>query len=237
MKHLDTKHTVIHQITNDVKEKDEAQCVTDLEKAVDLAKSSLPQSKVVVSLGTHREDRWKYKVNKVNGMIRNKYKNDPTVQLCHHDNLQEHGRAKPFLLASDNYRLTENGTKVIASNIRYAIEPWRKSMQQARTQRSDSVRPNYKPPNGENRSYSGIVSGYNQSSNPTQQTHGARPPRPQYDRDFPFHPVSVRQTHGHGPPRPQYDQDFPIHPVYENTSHDRDERPATNPHNFIITSL
>ena len=163
--HSNAKTIVIHQITNDVKEKNESQCVCDLTEAVKQTKITYPACKVVVSLGTPREDHLKQKVMKVNSMVRDMYKHDDSVILCHHDNLQQNGQAKPGLLAVDKYHLTENGTKLVASNIRHAVEPWRRQYSSNTSHHINSRegKPYYmsrsNTSTGEKPTYSGMVSG------------------------------------------------------------------------------
>ena len=120
-KHHDAKYVVIHQITNDIKSNSEVHCAQNMADVVTQVKSTFPNAKPVISLGTPREDNLKQKVIRVNGMLREMYKDDNNTTVLHHENLQHRGQAKAGLLSSDGYHLTDSGTKVIASNIRHAV--------------------------------------------------------------------------------------------------------------------
>ena len=211
---------MIHQITNDIKDKSETQCTQDLNEAVSQAKTTYPATKVVISLGTPREDYLKHKVNRVNGMVREMFKDDP----------QRNGQAKPGLLAGDKYHLTENGTKLVASNIRHAVEPWRRQFSKVKPSLYDNMK--LKPSTGEKPSYSGMEGG-----NPIKHQYcQATGEKPTYSGIAGGNPV--KHQYPRAPYQYQYKRDFPVHPATYHASHqDCDERQPMHQSNYIMTRL
>ncbi len=100
-----------------------------MSEAIAQAKFLYPKANLVISLGTLREHYLKTKRHIVNSMIKEIYGRDAKIQLSHHEHIQINGRAKPGLLETDGYHLTENGTKLLVSNLQHAVEPWRSNFQ------------------------------------------------------------------------------------------------------------
>ena len=116
------KTVVIHLITNDVKQMTAVACANSMIHLVESFKQHFKQALVVVSLGTPRGDGRQDKVKLVNDMLRDGLQEDGRTKLCHHENLQNDGRIKVDLYKRDMYHLRENGTKLLAANIRHAVE-------------------------------------------------------------------------------------------------------------------
>ncbi len=91
-------------------------------KLLETTKTALPHTKILVSLGKPRNDGFQGAVHNVNNMLQQYFPNNVRVKLCHHENLQYNGTLKAGLYLRDQYHLSQDGTKVLAANIRYAIE-------------------------------------------------------------------------------------------------------------------
>lgn len=147
--HKDSEYVVIHQITNDVKSNTIDQCVDKMEECVNICKEKFSNAQVVISLATPRDDGLQYKAKAVNSALYDKYSKgkDSRVILCHHENMAENNKPKPIMIAGDKYHLSSIGTKMLASNIRFKIEPGRKEYLKERekypTNENSSGRPTY----------------------------------------------------------------------------------------------
>jgi hypothetical protein len=117
---------VLHLITNDVKQAPPQTCVAVLNDLIAKFTANHPHAKVIVSLGLPRSDdiRLDSSIEIVNTLIKGsiRFANCPRVIFCDHGNFMHNGSVKPRLLAKGGYHLSEDGTRLLCSNIRYKIE-------------------------------------------------------------------------------------------------------------------
>ena len=77
----------------------------------------------------------------VNELIRDELKHDKRVKICHHENLQKNDKINDALYKQDKYHLNSLGTKLLASNLRHAVEDgysrWRKETKDKRNIHGD----------------------------------------------------------------------------------------------------
>lgn len=81
-------------------------------------------AQIVLSLGTPRDDNplFNERVIIVNNVLKSEYKYDTQVKLVHHQNLLHNGMIIDNLYKHDRYHLNKDGTRVLAANLRYAVE-------------------------------------------------------------------------------------------------------------------
>ncbi len=118
-------------------------------------KQAMPTTKILISLCTPRNNGLQGASMEVNNILRMNYggqNRDPRVKLCHHENLQQNGTIKHKLYSGDQYHLNDDGTRMLAANIRYVIEGRRHPPQHTHTgtplhppQQPSSVPATYKP--------------------------------------------------------------------------------------------
>ena len=117
---------VIHEITNTVKHLPPDKCVSDLMQVVHHFASRYPNTKFIVSLGIPRVDSAEldFKIEMVNVLLRNAIKHDnvANITFCDNSNFTRNGHVQSHLLSSDGYHLSDEGTRVLCSNIRGKTE-------------------------------------------------------------------------------------------------------------------
>ena len=115
---------IVHEITNDVKNSLAIHCAKRMVRLVDNIAYHFKGAKIVVSLGTPRDDNavFNERVSVVNTIVRNEFKFEKSVRLVHHQNLLEKGSINEGLYKYDRYHLNEKGTRVLAANLRHAVE-------------------------------------------------------------------------------------------------------------------
>ena len=90
------------------------------DKVVQTVEKSLTKSgKVILSLVVDREDEPlnRTKAETTNGLLTLKYQDDPNVIICAHNNLRPH----KYKQSRDYLHLTEQGTSILASNLKKSI--------------------------------------------------------------------------------------------------------------------
>ena len=112
----------LHEITNDIKAQNAQTCTSNMKALVEEAKELFASAKIIISLGTPRGDGLQDKVTTVNAMLKDCYSGDDRVKLCHHENLQSNGIVKTGLYKKDKCHLNEVGTRILAANLRHAME-------------------------------------------------------------------------------------------------------------------
>ena len=86
--------------------------------------SRFPKSKIIVSLATPRKDRmdWNDNGDLVNIMLKEKFRNAEHILLCDNSNLSYKGTSKLKMLDRDGFHLSEEGSAILASNIKQLID-------------------------------------------------------------------------------------------------------------------
>ena len=122
MPYRDSQYVTIHEITNDVKNDSIDTIVKNMKTLINSVKNQFDKPKILISLGTPRDDGLQDKVSGVNSAIRDIFSNDQQVKTCHHQNLSERGRINAKFYKGDKYHLNDTGTRILAANLRYSIE-------------------------------------------------------------------------------------------------------------------
>lgn len=150
-----------HILSNQIKSSSSGECVDKLLNLVKKTKELKPDSKIIVSLATNRCDDRKLnrKVNTVNSLL-HEFSEDTSVDtqfvLCENNNLSTaNSEIRNKFITTDGYHLSNEGVKMLASNLRRSIDkvldipqnsmrkdprprrPWRRPNEQR--QRRDSV--------------------------------------------------------------------------------------------------
>ena len=111
-----TDTIVIQALTNDLRDK----TINDMEEIIKetISKASTKAKHVVIStiVGREDDDSLKAKAEVINANIKYTYLKDPTVLVCDNGNLKD----VKFRL-SDGVHLSDHGTAVLASNLKYKI--------------------------------------------------------------------------------------------------------------------
>ena len=92
---------------------------------MNLTTEMYPRTKVIRSLPTPRSDNSTINHNGqiTSVMLREKLKDTPLISTCDNSNLAYKGEPRmKFIDQNDGYHLSSNGTSLLASNIRAAIE-------------------------------------------------------------------------------------------------------------------
>lgn len=118
---------ILHQITNDVKTASPLACVNLMNEIISKFTNAYPSSKIIISLGLPRLDHIELdsKVEIVNALLKRSIRvaNYHRVTFCDHSNFQHNGVTKAHLISdTDGYHLTDDGIRVLCSNIRFKIE-------------------------------------------------------------------------------------------------------------------
>lgn len=114
---------VLHTLTNDLKTS-AGKCVEDMKKLISKIHTSLPDTKVLISLATPRKDHKKYQqnVDLVNALLRSDIEENDQTYFCDHTNLANRGIALDKFYARDEYHLSDEGIAVFANNLRRCID-------------------------------------------------------------------------------------------------------------------
>ena len=116
---------VFHSTTNDLKTSTPSDCVSKMEKLINLTTEMYPRTKVIISLPTPRSDNSTINHNAqiTSVMLKEKFKDTPLISTFDNSNLayKREPRMK-FIDQNDGYHLSSNGTSLLASNIRAAID-------------------------------------------------------------------------------------------------------------------
>lgn len=110
-----------HILTNELKANSSTECFTRLQELIQVTKVMNPTSKIVISLATNRSDEQKLnlKVNTVNSLINEFSLEEDCNFYC---NLGNNGLVRAKFVADDGYHLSDDGVKVLASNLRKSLE-------------------------------------------------------------------------------------------------------------------
>jgi lysophospholipase L1-like esterase len=113
-----------HSLTNDIQNLSSSDCVHQLTSLINNTQSRFPKSKIIVSLATPRKDRmdWNDNGDLVNIMLKEKFRNAEHILLCDNSNLSYKGTPKLKMLDQDGFHLSEEGSAVLASNIKQLID-------------------------------------------------------------------------------------------------------------------
>ena len=119
------EHIVFHLITKDIKEKEPDIVTAELLKLCENNKENFSNLKIYISLGTPRFDKVERDrgVQAVNALLCAKVGSD--IGLIDHTlSFTQRGQIKHHLYREDCVHLHEgSGVKLLAANIRYAMEP------------------------------------------------------------------------------------------------------------------
>lgn len=121
---------VIHEITNDVKLcPSPVECASYLHSVVDYYAAKYIHTRFIISLGLPRVDDFDLdtKTEMVNVFLKSGIKNNSyahnNVTFCDHSNFYKNGITQRHLLdPADGYHLSDEGTKVLSSNLRCKVE-------------------------------------------------------------------------------------------------------------------
>jgi ribA/ribD-fused uncharacterized protein len=210
MPHRDAEYITIHEITNDVRSDSVSTVVNNMKTLVNSVKNQFDKPKILISLGTPRDDGLQDKVSEVNSAIRDTFKNDRQVKTCHHQNLSERGRIIAKFYAKDKYHLNDTGTRILAANLRYSMEGKRGTRNVQGQAASQRLSPPYNASNRTPGRNSTIVKmPYEQSSTARYQSDSHQSQNPTVH--------DGRQTHDI-PQHPSHQMiDTPIYDSYQGT--------------------
>ena len=113
-----------HSLTNNIKNMLSSDYVHQMTSLINNTQSRFPKSKIIVSLATPRKDRmdWNDNGDLVNIMLKEKFRNAEHILLCDNSNLSYKGTPKLKMLDQDGFHLSEEGSAVLASNIKQLID-------------------------------------------------------------------------------------------------------------------
>ena len=114
-----------HILTNELKAYSSIDCVSRLRELIQVTKVKNPTSRKVILLATNRGDEQKLnlKVNTANFLI-NKLSLEEycNFYISDNGNLSNNGLVRAKFVADDDYHLTDDGVKVLASNLCKSLE-------------------------------------------------------------------------------------------------------------------
>ena len=120
---------VIHEITNDVKRGQNAKAIAEsFQSVIEYHSTRYPETKFVISLGVCRVDNPRFNTitEIINAHLKgfvNSDNNAGNVTFCDHGNFTRNGNPLSHLLSKkDGYHLSNEGTKLLCSNIRCRVE-------------------------------------------------------------------------------------------------------------------
>ncbi len=119
---------VIHEITNDVKSGQSANAIAEyFQSVVDYYSTKYPQTDFIISLGISRLDNQSLNTMTeiINAMLKGfvNQNNTGNVSFCDHGNFTKNGVPRRHLLSrKDGYHLSNEGTKLLCSNLRCKVE-------------------------------------------------------------------------------------------------------------------
>jgi hypothetical protein len=118
---------VIHEITNDIKNgPDPNKCASYFQSMIDYYSIRYPNTKFIISLGLPRlDDTYLNMMTEiVNALLKVSISNgNQNVSFCDNSNFTKNGIPYHHLISqSDGYHLTDDGTRVLCSNLRCKVE-------------------------------------------------------------------------------------------------------------------
>ena len=140
---------VFHPLTNDIKTKATDECVSLMKDLTDQVEEKWPDSKIIISLATPRNDSNLLQINTqvVNALLKKEYMDNSKITISDNDNMLLNGQPnEQFLDKTDRYHLSDQGVSKLAANIKNSIhEVLSISVSDAEKSLQRSQRP-YKPP-------------------------------------------------------------------------------------------
>lgn len=180
-----TKTLIVHVALNDLKKPDEsAERIFDrystlINKATEIAEHIVLSLVVPTKFGKLNK-----KIQEFNEMVVTKFGSTAGISLCKNQNFISNGRVL-FQLYQDAYKLSkENGTRVLAGNIRNTLFP-RMRQSDSKPQGNGNTYP--RSNTRQNRQHSGHYSAFNERQNPGHYSefNERRPPMYGYNRPSP----------------------------------------------------
>ncbi|XP_071948969.1 uncharacterized protein [Antedon mediterranea] len=115
---------VIHEITNTIKNMSAEECANALYSMIKSYAIEFPNTHFIISLGLPRVGELNYKIEMVNAEIKHAMRLDNihNLSFCDNSNFLRNGNIIYNLLAQDGYHLSQNGTSLLASNIRCKVQ-------------------------------------------------------------------------------------------------------------------
>ncbi|CAC5414344.1 unnamed protein product [Mytilus coruscus] len=116
---------VLHSLSNAVRTASNENSIESLGTIIDHAREKFEDAKIIISLPTPRadEESLNNKAQFLSLMVKEEFRNKTNVELADNSNMAFKGSAlQKYLDPKDNYHLSYNGTKMLASNIRDTID-------------------------------------------------------------------------------------------------------------------
>lgn len=116
---------VLHSLTNDLKHRDNEECVNHMCKIVQQIEQKFSNTEIIISLPTPRADSdlLNNKGQMLSLMIKDKLIENQNIHFCDNSNMSYKGKPIPkFLDTKDNYHLSNSGIRMLAANIRDCID-------------------------------------------------------------------------------------------------------------------
>ena len=115
---------VYHILTNDLKSKGSSNCIEGLSDLIVETEKTFPETKIVLSTATHRNDSdiTNLKASSINSMIKENHHDKPSLMICVKDNMTQNSKIHCNLIKDDDLHLSDDGVRVLASNIRKCVE-------------------------------------------------------------------------------------------------------------------
>lgn len=99
-------------------------CFEEFTQLISTTQEKFPNCKLIFSCATNRRDSdlFNLKVNCINAMIQEHYHNVENVHIANSNILSRNGIISQRFIKSDGRHLSEEGVKVLASNLRLVVE-------------------------------------------------------------------------------------------------------------------
>ena len=115
---------IFHVLSNDIMAKSTHTCFEEFTQLISTTQEKFPNCKLILSCATNRRDSdlFNLKVNCINAMIQEHYHNVENVHIANSNILSRNGIISQRFIKSDGRHLSEEGVKVLASNLRLVVE-------------------------------------------------------------------------------------------------------------------
>ena len=99
---------IYHILTSDLKNKSPSQCMDKLSNLIDKTEKKFPNTKIVLSSATHRNDSDinNIKVSSINAIIQETYHDRQSLTICNKDNMTQNNKIHHNLIKDDGYHLS-----------------------------------------------------------------------------------------------------------------------------------